>query len=205
MNSKYKTADIELTLGISGHLWVNESHELLDAIDQVFEKIQRVYAYDCLKVLSPLAEGADRIVARRALSLPDTMLVAILPFPMKEYLEDFSSAESVQEFRELLHRADYVVELAGRKDREEAYIALGRKLLDQSDILIAIWDGNPANGRGGTAEIVQAARGRGMPLAWITPGMLEERIRDLISSDEAQANVIFECFPSHKSRSESEN
>jgi len=205
MKSEFKTANVELVIGITGHRWVKESQELLNAIDKVLEKITQVYSYRSLKLISPLAEGADRIVARRILSLPDANLVALLPFPMQDYLEDFATPESEREFRELYQRADQVIELPGSQVRDEAYVALGKILLDHSNILIAIWDGEPANGRGGTAEIVLEARGRGLPLAWIVhkqPGSIES---DVIPPEEDQESVIFERFPSQKPVSEPEN
>jgi hypothetical protein len=38
---------------------------------------------------------------------------------------------------------------------------------DQCDALVAVWDGQPARGRGGTADIVAYARKKRRPLAWI--------------------------------------
>jgi hypothetical protein len=205
MNIKNKVANTDLVVGICGHRWVRESKDLLNVIDKVVEKITQTYSYQNLKVLSPLAEGADRIVAKRILSLSNAHLVALLPFPMQEYLDDFSTSESEGEFRELYDRSDQVIALQSSQVREEAYAALGRSLLEHSDILIAIWDGKPANGRGGTAEIVLEARERGLPLAWILhkqPGSIES---DVIPPEEAQESVIFERFPSQKPMSEAEN
>ena len=204
MNSDIKTAYVEIAIGISGHRWVRESKDLLNAIDEVIETITQEYSYQSLKLLSPLAEGADRIVAKQILTSSNAYFVAILPFPMQEYLEDFSTAESKQEFHELFRQADQVIELPGSEVREEAYVALGRSLLDLSDILIVLWDGKPANGRGGTAEIVLEARERGLPLAWILhqqPGSIES---DAIPLEETQLSIIFERFPSQKPISEPE-
>lgn len=40
-------------------------------------------------------------------------------------------------------------------------------MLDASDVLVAVWDGEPAQGLGGTAEIVELARHLKKPLLWI--------------------------------------
>ena len=45
--------------------------------------------------------------------------------------------------------------------RESAYERVGEALIDHCDMLIAVWDGTAARGRGGTADVVQAARARG--------------------------------------------
>ena len=39
--------------------------------------------------------------------------------------------------------------------------------MDQSDAVIALWDGEPAQGQGGPAEIVGYAEEQGVPLAWV--------------------------------------
>jgi len=196
MNTKIHTSKKEIALGVSGHRWIMETPELLDAVDEVIQRIHHVYSISILKVISPLAEGADRIVAKQSLDLPNACLVALLPFPEKEYLKDFSTLESVKEFQELYHQAKQTIELPGSSDREEAYLALGKTLLDHCEILITIWDGRPANGRGGTAEIVQEARKRGLPVAWIHVEKPKVAERDLALPKEDHVKVVFERFPS---------
>jgi hypothetical protein len=121
-----------------------------------------------LSVTSALAEGADRIGARAALArgLP---LECPLPFPRDEYESDFGGPESRNEFREMLEAAETVWELGGsRRDAPGAYAAVGAAVLEHSDVMLAIWDGDDARGRGGTAEVVRAAADR-MPVIWIHP------------------------------------
>ena len=55
-----------------------------------------------LSVVSALAEGADRVVARAVLESPDARLDAVIPLVLEDYLEDFATGESRQEFAELL-------------------------------------------------------------------------------------------------------
>ncbi|WP_198036875.1 hypothetical protein [Nocardia sp. BMG51109] len=42
-------------------------------------------------------------------------------------------------------------------------------MLDDADELFAVWDGKPARGYGGTADVVAVARQRGMPVTVIWP------------------------------------
>jgi hypothetical protein len=117
-------------------------------------------------VVSALAEGADRIVAREALrrGLP---LTCPLPFAPNEYEQDFASEASRVEFRRVIARAADVRPLPGRRDEAEAaYHAVGRALVEASDIMIAIWDGEPSRGPGGTADVVLDASAR-MPVIWV--------------------------------------
>jgi hypothetical protein len=120
---------------------------------------------DGLRAVSNLAEGADRIGAVAALAA-GYRLSAILPFARDDFAQDFPASRA--DFAALLAAADAVTELPGdRADPETAYEAAAQALLAASDILIAVWDGGPSQGRGGTTETIKAAAARGMPVLWI--------------------------------------
>jgi hypothetical protein len=145
-----------------------------ESIDQVRTAGTTAISY---RVLSPLAEGADRVVARAVLDYPDTCLDAVLPLTLEDYLEDFKTEESRKEFKELLDRCRKPVFLRTRHIRDDrqnpvaqaelrrdAYAEVGRYVVDHCDVLIAVWNGEPANGHGGTAEIVQYAKEQRRPI-----------------------------------------
>jgi len=120
-----------------------------------------------LRLLSPLAEGADRLVAEEALALGYELNVP-LPFAQAEYELDFP--ETVPAFRALLAQAGpRVLELDGAHGAHEtrSYEAVGRLVVQNCDLMIAIWDGGIAKGRGGTAEIVDYAARREQPIWWL--------------------------------------
>jgi hypothetical protein len=119
--------------------------------------------------MSALAEGADRLVARIVLQEGGATLSVILPLTRADYLEDFDSAASRHEFDALLSVSARVSVLPASPTREAAYEAAGTHIVDGVDALIALWDGLPARGRGGTADVVARARARGLPLFWIVP------------------------------------
>ena len=61
---------------------------------------------------------------------------------------------------------------AGREAYEEANEAV----LGGIDRLVAVWDGQPSGGKGGTGDAVEAARGRGVPVDVVWPdGARRER------------------------------
>lgn len=150
-----------------------------------------------LRIVSALAAGPDQWVAGEAVAL-GCELQCVLPFHRDEYREDFrpgpdchspraaehdrrlsEAAAAEAEYRRLLDIATATFELDGRVDRPEpgvrrpdgwSYAAVGRAILRQSDLLVAVWDGQPARGPGGTGEVVDAALGRGIPVVWITWG-----------------------------------
>ena len=57
----------------------------------------------------------------------------------------------------------------GAGERSDAYLQAGRAVVRHADILLAVWDGEPARGVGGTAEVVAEALNRGAPVVWIKP------------------------------------
>ncbi|MGQ0558305.1 MAG: hypothetical protein ACT4OE_01775 [Sphingosinicella sp.] len=122
-----------------------------------------------VRLVSALAEGADRLAAAAALEA-DLKLEVALPFPADEYERDFEEPESLEEFRHMLGRATSVLVLDGAAGaREAAYEAVGRALLDNGDLLFAVWDGGPGRGPGGTREVVAEAVRRGLPVVTIGP------------------------------------
>jgi hypothetical protein len=121
------------------------------------------------QVVSPIAEGADRIIAEEGLKLGFELLTP-LPFARQQYEKDFATHESRVGFRTLLQKASSVVELEGTRSQEnKAYEAVGRWVLFNSDLLIAIWNGKAAVGVGGTGQIVAEALALGITTIWIKP------------------------------------
>ena len=115
-------------------------------------------------LISALAEGADRMAAQAALAR-GIALVSVLPFAADEYARDFQDDASQAQFRQLMALSERVVQLPGDGQRRNAaYEAVGLAALEMADILIAVWDGQPAAGRGGTAQIVAHAAKCGLPV-----------------------------------------
>jgi hypothetical protein len=117
--------------------------------------------------VSPLADGADQMAARIALRYGFS-LQAILPFPRDVYLNSLLDEASREQFEALLAQSRCVLELPGESDRSlEAYVMAGRATIAHSDLLIAVWDGLPPRGRGGTGEVVEMAVARGTPVVHV--------------------------------------
>jgi len=170
-----------LSIGIVGHRPVrivdpvrvrSRIVEVLDAADAEMTRLAaggRWSGRQPLVLVSALAEGADRLAAAAALDA-GMALGAVLPFPPDEYARDFATAEAREEFRSLLARASTRLTLAGASDaRERAYDAAGMALLDNCDLLLAVWDGEGGRGRGGTREVIEEAARRAMPVIVIAP------------------------------------
>jgi hypothetical protein len=120
--------------------------------------------------ISALAEGSDRLFAAAALDLGYELRV-VLPFPSADYETTFGDHATTPDYRALLARASTVTELPGvLADSTPAYEAVGRLTVEQADIVVAVWDGKPAAGRGGTPEIMQYALDLDRPVIWIDAG-----------------------------------
>jgi hypothetical protein len=139
--------------------------------------------------MSPLAEGADRVVARLAMDVLGAELHVPLPLPYELYSEDFGDSmvlgegESNQEFMTLVGRASRYYELPlrfgsfaelSRQDtddneaRNRQYALVGAYVAQRCHEMIAVWDGLGEDGTGGTAQIVRW-RIEGVPTQYSYP------------------------------------
>jgi hypothetical protein len=190
-----------LNIGVTGHREIRDPERISQAVDNVLEHIMVIYEASRLQVVSPLAEGADRILVWRALQKFPLHLIVPLPLEIDDYLLEFKSAASRAAFKTLLEKADQIIHLPLRDTREECYLAAGRYVLDHSKVLVALWDGEPARGIGGTAQIVCEARERGMPLAWIQVSRWDGGPSMCEAGAAAAVPVSYENFPfQHKNK-----
>ena len=161
-----------IVIGVTGHRKLENLSALTDAIRSAIDSIRQMApplrnTPLLLCVLSPLAEGADRLVAREVLKVPGTVLEVALPLDKTDYMRDFETDESKAEFEALFSQARTIRQLPFQDDRVIAYDQAGRYVVDQCDVLIALWDEKSSAGHGGTQEIVQYARESKCPLVWI--------------------------------------
>jgi hypothetical protein len=96
--------------------------------------------------VTSLAVGADQLLAQLVIE-QGGKICAVLPFAD---IERSFSPENLPAYRELASQATVEV-------------------LDTSDIVLAVWNGKAAKGKGGTADVVAYAIERGVPLIHIDP------------------------------------
>jgi hypothetical protein len=143
------------------------------------QEARRVYdltGRPSLRLISPLADGADRLVAEEASNF---QLEVPLPFEIEAYKSTFAATTpeqhtaSIESFERLLATArPRVLTMDGDRlddtNRWRSYEAVGRLVVRNCDLLIAIWDDEtPSRGRGGTADTVRYALRGGIPVWWI--------------------------------------
>jgi hypothetical protein len=119
---------------------------------------------------SSIAIGGDTLFAEACLSL-NIPWIALLPLAEGDFKSDFTESDW-NNARQLLQGAARVESLVGAKDRNVAYLECGLATVEEADLMIAIWDGEPSRGTGGTAEVVAHARNFLRPLILIHPERL---------------------------------
>ena len=138
-----------------------------------------------LRLHTPLASGADQLAAKSARS-SGYQIHALLPFSADDYRQDFAIGDELDDFELALDGADDVIALPGdRSAPEGAYVLVGKTMIDQADVIVAIWDGLEGRGPGGTAHIVELARQRSVPVIHIDLDWSSDRIgtRMLVGND----------------------
>lgn len=143
--------------GITGH------RDLGDAASWVRQALAEQIAQQNVALgLTSLAIGTDQLFA-------DVLLEKGIPFeavlPSDKYESTFASTAERARFHHLLSRASHVERLRYSKPTEESFFAAGREIVNRAELLIAVWDGEPARGLGGTGDVVAYAQSLGR--AWI--------------------------------------
>lgn len=179
-------------IGVTGHRFLTEIEKLAQGVDQALERIASLAPGGSLTVLSSLAEGADMLVAQRALRRSGARIIVPLPLPLEEYRQDFDSADRWVEFQRLLAVAQKVIIFPDAGQRPHVYQVAEKYILEHCTALIALWDGKPAQGAGGTAEVVAQARARGLPIAWVHCGNRVPGTSQPVSLGAEQGIVSFE-------------
>jgi hypothetical protein len=168
----------DFRVGVTGHRWNNLKEanvSLLNGrvamvLEHIQQTVREINSLVSLHIVSTIAEGSDRIVATAALNL-GYKLHCVLPFARNLFEEDFEGDESKEEFRALLEKAESVLELPNHPTsaatRDAGYTAAGRTVTAESDLLLAIWDGQEARGEGGTGQMVKEALEHSRPIVWI--------------------------------------
>ena len=122
-----------------------------------------------------LAPGADQIFAGIVLE-KGLSLVAVIPYYAGRVELEEGAKEDFDRFRA---QAKKVIRVRG-VGRDEAFMKAGRRVADETDRMIFVWDGEPSRGHGGTADIVAYALKRQKT------GLILDPIRRTVRTLDAQ-------------------
>jgi hypothetical protein len=192
MSSAASSSSSQLPLfrvvGFSGHRQVADQAGVASAILVALESLRREAAGEWIG-LSSVAIGSDQIFVGQVLGLGMSWH-AILPLPRAEFQKDFSAHEW-SDVEQLLMRAEHARVISENGAREEAYMDCGMETVNGADVLLALWDGQAARGKGGTADVVDYARSLGKPVVIIDPTTLQIRRENFAALARDDANLAF--------------
>lgn len=188
---------VPLVLGVTSHrnLVADEIEGLRKGLRGLFLDLQHRFPELPLMVLSSLAEGGDRVVAREALAC-GAELIVVLPMLAALYIDDFASGESRAEFTELCRNARVLqVPLLPRNtldriahpgpQRNAQYAEAGVFVSSHCHILLTVWDGRLSDRFGGTAQIVR------YHLEGILPGSIDRRLIQRPLLDRSDEGLVY--------------
>jgi len=104
--------------------------------------------------ITSLAIGADQLYAQILRKIGIRYLAII---PSDQYEKTFTNTSDLEQYNSLLHGASEIIELPFDAPSEIAFYRAGKQMVNLSDMVIAVWNGQPAKGLGGTGDIVKYA------------------------------------------------
>lgn len=151
-----------IRIAITGH------RGLAPDVSETVARLVRAHLepYGCDMVgLSCLADGADTVFAEAVVAAGAPLEVVVPAAGYRDALpEDHHRA-----YDRLLDKAVRLHHLPNADSTSHAHMSAGRLLVDRCDQLVAVWDGEPARGPGGTADVVAYARSLARPVAVLWP------------------------------------
>lgn len=181
-----------IRIAVTGHRFLDTKNDLTASIQKVLAQIIQDHPGAEYHLLSALAEGSDQFIAMIAMQYMEIKLIVPLPLPEELYLLDFETDEGRKKFKQLSNIAGQVLTLNENSDRDTAYDNLGRYLLKQCDVLIALWNGEYSGKRGGTGEVVKKALNAGKLVYWIYAdnGNDEEKVRIKLQKNPGDIELL---------------
>ncbi len=163
-------------IGFTGHRSGIEPEAVKNGLRQALADVQRraIAQGGQAELFGSVAEGSDVICVEVAREL-DMPLHLILPLPENEFMGDFTSQAARDRSQRQVDIArrdpqrNSVRVAPGENTRPECYFNLAMVMLQSCDVLIAVHNGQPAAGLGGTGDVVAHASTMAIPTVVIDP------------------------------------
>lgn len=155
-----------MRVGVTGHRDLTADAEqvvaraLKDLLADIREETTELVGVSCL------ARGADSIFAELVIDLGGKLEVVL---PSADYRSAVVDRDHRRQFETLLSKAELVRVLPFERATADAYVAANVAVLKSIDRLVAVWDGLPSAGAGGTGDAVICAQSAGLPVTVIWP------------------------------------
>lgn len=182
----------QFKIGVSGHRELENIESIKSAVESLMTQIKELVGDENRQtsslaefvVISSLAKGADQLVTQAAIENLNAKVEFVSPLPVEDYRPDFVESQERELFHSFVEMDDNPTILnehgreqpfsAGSDERKQAYLDAGQYVVESCEILIVIWDGEPAKGLGGTGDVVEYAMKRNRVTLWINskePGL----------------------------------
>jgi hypothetical protein len=152
-----------MRVGITGHRGL--SHEIVLQVQERLTERLRRYDPGSLTVVTCAAEGPESLLARAALDAGAALEIVV---PADDH-RDTLTPEHRCVHDDLVKQASRVHRTGMAASTPQARQAAGEILVGLVDELLAVWDGRPALGHGGTADTVAYALGVHVPVTVVWP------------------------------------
>lgn len=152
-----------MRIGITGHRGLSD--EVSAAVRGLLEEAVREQDAKELIAVSCIADGPDAWFAELVLAHGGRLEVVV---PATEYRESLPEAHWPL-YDELMARAAEVHETGMTASDSAAHMAGSEIVVGLADQLFAVWDGKPAWGYGGTADVVSYAERSGVAVRILWP------------------------------------
>jgi hypothetical protein len=159
-------------VGFSGHRQLGDAAAVAGAVKSALEALRKESRGEWV-ALSSVATGGDQLFVAQAMEM-GLSWYAILPMPRVEFSRDFDEIEW-QKVEKTLEKAEHVRVITENGPRNDAYLDCGMETVNGCDVLLAVWDGDPVRGKGGTADVVEYAKSIGKPVVIIDAATCEAR------------------------------
>lgn len=157
-----------MNIGITGHQKLDDPSSWV-WVEKQLDEIVKGYGSD-LVGFSSLAVGADQLFAEVVLNNGGKLHV-VLPF--EHYEQKIPIGEARNRYMSILNSAATIETLRIDGSDEEAYLAAGKRIVDLTSVMVAVWNGKKAAGLGGTGDIVEFSKSLAKPVMHINPNSFE--------------------------------
>ncbi|WP_107486551.1 hypothetical protein [Streptomyces sp. MUSC 14] len=152
-----------MRVGITGHRGL--STEVEERVRTLLDEAVSSFNATELVAVSCIADGPDSWFAEAVLKRGGRLEVVIPAAKYRESLPDWHHPT----YDKLLSHASDIHETGMTESTSEAHQAGSEILVGLAEELLAVWDGKPAWGYGGTADVVAYAERTGIPVRVLWP------------------------------------
>ncbi|MFE2420556.1 hypothetical protein [Streptomyces hokutonensis] len=152
-----------MRIGITGHRGLSGGTER--AVTAAVREAVRAYPVTDLVGVSCIADGPDAWFAQAVLERGGSLEVVVPASKYRASLPDWHHPV----YDDLVRRASEVHGTGLTDADSHAYMVGSEILVGLVDELLAVWDGWPARGHGGTADVVAYAERTGVPVRILWP------------------------------------